>query len=295
MAEYDKGRYYWIKLTDRFMTSDTVDFLMSQKDGANYVVLYQMLCLKTVNNGGVMARQIGEMIVPYDVDKIQRDCKWFSVDTVRIALELYKRLGLIYESNEGILAISDFDRMVGSQTFGAEKKELQKARGGTKVENFPPEKEIKRLRDKDIDKDIDIHIDNNMSEKREDVSQKPAVSTIFCHWNEANIIKHRELTPDIAKAIEKALKVFTEDEIKTYIDRYAKVIGDASYFWHYKWRLVEFLSRKDGISSFTDEGSKWVNYQEHLAKPRYGRAIPKDEGKWHRSPKPTDNDDGFPF
>ena len=42
MAEYNKQRYYWIKLTDRFMTSDTVDFLMGQKDGANYVVLYQM-------------------------------------------------------------------------------------------------------------------------------------------------------------------------------------------------------------------------------------------------------------
>lgn len=159
MAEYDKGRLYWIKLTDRFISSDTVDFLMSQKEGANYVVLYQMLCLKTVNNGGVLARELGEMIVPYDVEKIQRDCKWFSIDTVRIALELYKKLGLIYENNDGILAISDFDRLIGSQTYGAEKKELQKARreanllgGGTKVENFPPE--IEKEKEKDKEKDI---------------------------------------------------------------------------------------------------------------------------------------------
>jgi hypothetical protein len=158
MAEYDKGRLYWIKLTDRFISSDTVDFLMSQKDGANYVVLYQMLCLKTVNNGGVLARALGEMIVPYDVEKIQRDCKWFSVDTVRIALELYKKLGLIYENNEGILAISDFDRLIGSQTCGAEKKALQRQRkwteiaeGGQKVDNCPPEK------DKEKDKEKEIH------------------------------------------------------------------------------------------------------------------------------------------
>lgn len=157
MAEYDKGRLYWIKLTDRFISSDTVDFLMSQKDGANYVVLYQMLCLKTVNNGGVLARELGEMIVPYDVEKIQRDCKWFSVDTVRIALELYKKLGLIYENNEGILAISDFDRLIGSQTCGAEKKALQRQRkcteiaeGGTKVENCPPEKEKEKDKEKEI-------------------------------------------------------------------------------------------------------------------------------------------------
>lgn len=165
MAEYDKGRFYWIKLTDRFMTSDTVDFLMEQKDGANYVVLYQMLCLKTVNNGGVLARELGEILVPYDIGKIQRDCKWFSIDTVRIALELYKGLGLIYENKDGMLAISEFERLVGSQSYGAEKKELQKKRrennllqGGTKVEYFPPEKEIeKEIREEEKEKEKEFH------------------------------------------------------------------------------------------------------------------------------------------
>lgn len=157
MAEYNKGRYYWIKLTDRFLESDTVDFLMSQKDGANYVVLYQMLCLKTVNNNGVLARQLGEILIPYDIEKIARDCKFFSVDTVRVALELYKRLGLVYEQEDGILRISDFERLIGSQTIGAEKKQLQlQNRGGNKVENLPP----------DIEKDIDIEIDKEKDKKR---------------------------------------------------------------------------------------------------------------------------------
>ncbi len=163
MSEYNKQRYYWIKLTDHFLTSDTVDFLLSQKNGANYVVLYQMLCLKSVNSNGLLARQIGEIIVPYDVEKIQRDCKHFDIDTVRVALELYKKLGLVYEQQDGILQITDFDRLIGSQTISAEKKQIQLLnrqggkKGGTKVENFPPE--IKILRDKDIDieeKDINV-------------------------------------------------------------------------------------------------------------------------------------------
>jgi uncharacterized protein YdaU (DUF1376 family) len=83
---------------------------------------------------------------------------------------------------------------------------------------------------------------------------------IFEYWNNKNIIKHRELTEDISKAIEKALKSYSEEDIKTYIDRYATVIGDKDYFFNYKWSLKDFLSRKDGISAFTDEGSKWVNY-----------------------------------
>ena len=35
-------RFYWMKLKESFMTSDTIDYFMSQPDGANYVVLYHM-------------------------------------------------------------------------------------------------------------------------------------------------------------------------------------------------------------------------------------------------------------
>ena len=52
------------------MTSETVDFLMAQKDGANYVVLYQMLCFKT-NTNGEQGRVIGEILIPYDEEKSQ--------------------------------------------------------------------------------------------------------------------------------------------------------------------------------------------------------------------------------
>lgn len=169
MAEYSDKRLYWIKLTDRFMTSDTVDYLMTQPDGANYVVLYQMLCLKTVNQNGLLARQLGEILVPYDESKIQRDCKYFSIDTVRVALNVYKNLGLIYEQDDGILRITDFDRLIGSQTEGAEKKQIQRQKreekrleimgrqyGGQRVDICPPYKE------KDINTCLEV-LNNNIN------------------------------------------------------------------------------------------------------------------------------------
>ena len=91
----------YIKLRDTFMSSDMIDYLMSQKDGANYVVLYQMLCLKTINTEGRLVRQMGEIVIPYDVEKIQRDTKWFTVDTIRVALKLYQSLGLICDDVDG--------------------------------------------------------------------------------------------------------------------------------------------------------------------------------------------------
>ena len=92
------------------MTSEKVDFLMSQKNGANYVVLYQCLCLKCANTNGELVRTINEVIIPFDENKIVRDCKWFDIDTVRVALSLYKKLGLIYEQENGNLKISNFEK-----------------------------------------------------------------------------------------------------------------------------------------------------------------------------------------
>lgn len=115
-------RFYWMKLKENFMTSDTIDYFMSQPDGANYVVLYQMLCLKTINTNGRLSRQIGEVVIKYDISKIQRDLKWFSADTIRVALNLYKAFGLVYEDIDGTLVLTDHGNLVGSETDWAAQK-----------------------------------------------------------------------------------------------------------------------------------------------------------------------------
>lgn len=125
MAEKDK-KFYWIKLRQSLLTSEKVDFLMSQKNGASYVVLYQCLCLKTINSAGELANKVGELIIPFDEQKIERECKWFDIDTIRVAMSLYKKLGLIYEQENGILKITDFEDLVGGETYWAEKKRLQR-------------------------------------------------------------------------------------------------------------------------------------------------------------------------
>ena len=146
-------RYYWIKLKESFMTSDTVDYLMSQPNGANYVVLYQMLCLKTINTEGKLSRQIGEILIPYDIEKIQRDCKWFSVDTIRVALNLYRSFGLIYEDQNGTLVLTDHNNLVGSETDYAAQKKLQRQ---NQQQQLPPPNT-----DKGVDiVHSDVHTDN---------------------------------------------------------------------------------------------------------------------------------------
>lgn len=152
----DSKRYYWIKLKTDFFSRDTIDFLLSQNNGCEYVVLYQMLCLNTANNNGQLATNIGEMIVPYDVEKIARDTKYFTEDTIRVALELYKQLGLIYVGDNNLLQIAEFNELVGSETSWAEKKRIYREKQKGQLKDIVREENRdKRLeyRDKSIDID----------------------------------------------------------------------------------------------------------------------------------------------
>jgi hypothetical protein len=127
MSRNDGIKYWWIKLETDFFYKNAIDYLMSQKNGAEYVVLYQMLCLSTANSGGKFVSKVGEMVVKYDVEKIMRDTKYFDYDTIVVALELFDRLGLIYEEQDGVLKIANHEDMVGSRTLGAKRiEELRK-------------------------------------------------------------------------------------------------------------------------------------------------------------------------
>lgn len=161
-------KYYWIKLKTDFFDQDTIDFLMGQENGSKYVVIYQMLMLKTAQQGGVLATKANELLIPYDVKKIVRDTKYFDFDTVTIALELFKKLGLVYEEENHILRLTGAEQIVGSEWSSAErvrkfreKKALQCNTNVTKS-NAQCNTDIDIDIDKDIDKDINKDINNKI-------------------------------------------------------------------------------------------------------------------------------------
>lgn len=244
MSEYNTQRYYWIKLTDKFMTSDTVDFLMEQKDGANYVVIYQLLCLKTVNNNGCLSREIGEVIIPYDEEKIQRDLKWFTIDTIRVAMTLYKKLGLVYEQENGILKITNFDEMVGSQSNSALKKQQQRlrlkndkdTRVDKGVDKCPPEKDIDKEKEIEIDKDKELLLikENKIKEIVDYLNEK-----ISSHYSYKT--QHTKLHINA-----RLNEGFTLDDFKTVIDKKVS-----------EWQGTEFEKYLRPETLF---GTKFENY-----------------------------------
>ena len=280
-------RYYWIKLRESFMTSETMDFLMSQKNGANYVVLYQMLCIKTINTGGRLAATIGEYLIPYDVEKIQRDCKWFSVDTIRIALNLYKGLGLIYEDKDGMLVLAEHENMVGTETDWSEKKRRQRneqanlpsgdnvpLRVPTNVPSDVPQIVPTDIRDKDIRyKSTDTRVKSK--EKDDDGginpfgtaadAAPPVVDQLVVYatsnlmylspYNMKELISFRDSLPDelIQRAIDEACGAgkrtynYVRGILNRYVEMNFKTVGDIEA--HETQRLKDGAGQK----SYADE------------------------------------------
>lgn len=181
----DNKKFYWIKLKTNFFSREDIDFLLSQKNGCQYVVLYQMLCLQTANTNGEMISILGEVIVPYDINKIVRDTKYFDFDTVTVALELFKKLGLIYQEENGNLKITDLINMVGSESASKDaikkrqqrlnKKRIQLERdkiGDKKGTNCPTEYRDKSIENRD--KNIENRYIDNKDEKSVSVSVSDA-------------------------------------------------------------------------------------------------------------------------
>ncbi len=111
--------------------------------------------------------------------------------------------------------------------------------------------------------------------EKTDVSEEPSEpncevltpqEAVFSHWNSKGIIQHRKLTDKLKRAINGAIRDYTQDEICTAVDNYAVILADDKYYWTHKWTLKEFLER--GIDKFLDFDIAAQNYAKENEKAR---------------------------
>lgn len=150
----ENKRFYWIKLRENFFQQETIDWLMEQENGSAYIVLYLKMCLMTANTAGELIRTIGDMTIPYEPKKISQKTG-FDIDTVNVALSLFKHLGLIEETQEGIPVMPEVKNMVGSESESAARvrkyrKKKKALQSNTDVTNKVLQSNVE-IRDKSIE------------------------------------------------------------------------------------------------------------------------------------------------
>ena len=157
MSDKQKKRYYWLKLKEDFFEEDTIEWLEEQPNGKEYCLFYLKLCLKSLKTEGLLVRNVGNLMIPYDPDSLARLTN-SNADTVKVAMDLFNKIGLIKILDSGEIYLNQLSELVGSETEYARQKRVQRARednvqklsGKGRLE-IELEKEIEI--DKEIDKD----------------------------------------------------------------------------------------------------------------------------------------------
>ena len=219
-------KYWWIKLTCDFYRKPAIDFLRRQENGNTYVVIYLILCMETANNNGIMAQQIGEIIAPFtdqDVARLTNE----NIDVVRKAMELYVKLGLIYERiSDGYLQIRDVSEMVGYTTDSAKKMKAwrDKKKAGL----------ISNVITNEITDEI-THVTTDVMQENRDKSLDIRDKSIENRERDESLEKDQEKEKDKEKenTNRKRFTCPSIDDVREYAEEKGYTGFDAEAFWYY--------------------------------------------------------------
>lgn len=125
---------------------------------------------------------------------------------------------------------------------------------------------------------------NNKKKVKKAKKNKKEHIEIFNHWLLQNIIKHQKLTEQMSKAIDRALKDYSVEEIKNSISIYSEAYH-SDYFYEYKHSLEDFMKQKNGLPHWLEGGTKYENYMAYKKKNNRGE-IKATDGKISQEHKP---------
>lgn len=169
-------KYYWLKLKEDFFDDDAIGWLEEQPKGKEYALFYLKLCLKSLKTDGILIRTVGTMLVPYDMKKLSEITKT-DFDTVVVAMELLKNIGLVEILENGEIFLTRLPEMVGSETDKAvimrRIREQQKTMIGNNVTEQLPDsyqdicsnnvtEQLPKCYTEIRDRDIEIETENNI-------------------------------------------------------------------------------------------------------------------------------------
>ena len=150
MGKYDNTKFYWLQLKEDFFEDDAIQWLEEQEKGKEYSLFYLKLCLKSLKTNGILIRNVGNLLVPYDAKKLAEITKT-DFDTVVVAMQLLEKIGLIKILENGEIYLEQLEQMIGSQSIGAFKKQQQRRIGQTNVHQVSSKCPIEKEKEIEID------------------------------------------------------------------------------------------------------------------------------------------------
>lgn len=147
----DNKKYYYMKLKEDFFDTEEMIILEGMQDGYIYSNILLKLYLKSLKtNGRLMLRDF----IPYNAEMIANITR-HNVSSVKVALDIFIKLGLIEVLDDGAIYMKDIQNFVGSSSSEADRKRAYRLK-------IKEEKE--RLENNDFEQDL-LDFSENLSEE----------------------------------------------------------------------------------------------------------------------------------
>lgn len=138
----DNQKYYYIRLKADFFTTGEVAIIESMEHGFEYSNLLLKLYLYSLKDNG---RLMMNDRIPYNHDMLSK-LTGHSVETVKAALDLFEKLGLIEVMENGAIYMMNIQDYIGKSSTEADRqrayrKRIKRERDGEpeETEESPPE------------------------------------------------------------------------------------------------------------------------------------------------------------
>lgn len=271
-------KYYWLKLKEDFFEEDTLAWLEEQTNGKEYCLFYLKLCLKSLKTNGILIRNVGQILIPYDVKKLGEITKT-DIDTVTVAMELFKKIGLIQILDNGEIYITQLEQMVGSETkwakYKKKERELKKLDNVQLLSNINPKNVHTDIeKEKDIEKDIEIEVSTTK------VALIPKnLECIAIAWNNLNLSTIKSIQNTRLKLLNARIKDYGIDGVLQAINNikessFLKGQNNKNWTITFDWLIKpsNFIKVLEGNYTDKEDGSNARNIKKDnrtSEKPKY--------------------------
>lgn len=130
MSVRDK-KYFWLKLKRDFFKRHDIRIIESMPNGKEYILFYLKLLCESVDHDGNL--RFSDQI-PYSEDMLATITDT-NVDIVRSAIKIFTELGMMEMFDDGTLFMNEVNKMLGSETYWAEQKRIQRQKDIPMLDN----------------------------------------------------------------------------------------------------------------------------------------------------------------
>ncbi|WP_065481634.1 phage replisome organizer N-terminal domain-containing protein [Bacillus thuringiensis] len=262
----------WIKLSTNMFEDEKIKLIESMPEADGILIIWiRLLAMAGKTNDTGMIYLTSE--IPY-TDEMLATLFNKPVNTVRLALTTLSKYQMIDIDEDQFIHIQNWNKHQNLEGM-KQVKQLRAERN----KRYYEKKKISQQSDENNSKTSYKTEQDALDIDKELDKEKNKYQTIFQHWNEKEIIKHRVLTQKTVSKIKARLNTFGVEELQQAIDHYHTVLTRPEYFWEYRWSLQEFLRSDENVEKFLN--------------PAYLKGLRKKEFQ-HQVELPTARTSGFP-